>query len=316
MAIRRAVFIVRDPQREDREYAEVLDNHPNVKFAMFKRECGESNNIHLQGVIWYAKQTRKSTAARYLAPEIMSLRTMRGSWKQAIEYVEKVETSMEGHEVMELGERPEQGKRTDIAHVVEVLKEQPQITWTELITLAPAAARYTRAFEKVKLELQPKRDWACAGEWLYGEPGVGKSRYAHETYPGAYWKVANNKWYDNYSGERVVVIDEFNEQILFNDLLRWTDRYQCLVESKGGSLQLQAERMVITSNKPPWEFYTKKTDIEKRALRRRFTVYEMLTNGERVEREWGHTLAPIFTPHTAPNNTHRTKTTLYTGYSP
>lgn len=132
---------------------------------------------------------------------------------------------------------------------------------------------------------------------------MGKSRWAFDKYPEAYVKVANNKWWDGYEGEKTVIVDEFNEQLFFNDFLRWTDRYQCRVEPKGGMVQLQAERWVFTSNNPPWEFYKGKTDVERGAFRRRISTIKEVTQtddgkGQHHDRPWGYQIAPIWSGRT------------------
>lgn len=48
-----------------------------------------------------------------------------------------------------------------------------------------------------KDHLKPKSCNTMKGLWIYGKTGVGKSKWATETYPDAYFKPLN-KWWDGY----------------------------------------------------------------------------------------------------------------------
>lgn len=74
----------------------------------------------------------------------------------------------------------------------------------------------------------------------------------------------------------VVIIDEFRGDIDVSHLLRWLDRYPVIVEIKGSSLPLVAERIYITSNLHPLAWYPNLDPLTQEALLRRLEINEIL----------------------------------------
>lgn len=108
---------------------------------------------------------------------------------------------------------------------------------------------------------------------LWGPTGVGKSRRAWtEAGLDAYPKDPRTKFWDGYRDHRHVVIDEFRGGIDISHILRWFDRYPVLVEVKGSSAVLRAEKIWITSNIPPNLWYPDLDQLTLDALLRRLTV--------------------------------------------
>lgn len=107
----------------------------------------------------------------------------------------------------------------------------------------------------------------------WGRSGAGKSRRAwDEAGLEAYPKDPRTKFWDGYRGQTHVVVDEFRGGIDISHLLRWLDRYPCLVEIKGSSTVLKATKIWFTSNIPPEEWYPDLDQETVAALRRRLNI--------------------------------------------
>jgi len=105
------------------------------------------------------------------------------------------------------------------------------------------------------------------GVWYYGPPGTGKSHTAREKFPGSYIK-AQSKWWDGYIGQRSVILDDLDTNVLGHHLKIWLDKYAHSGEVKGGTLKLDYDTFVVTSNYTPEDLW-KDDPIMAQAVRRR-----------------------------------------------
>lgn len=118
----------------------------------------------------------------------------------------------------------------------------------------PIYVKYYKALNHYRMMTMPPRNHDTQVTVIWGPTGTGKSKYCKDQFPEAYWKQ-RSQWWDNYTSQKTVVIDEFYGWLPFDTLLRLCDRYPLLVETKGGQTQFVAEHIVITSNTIPERWY-------------------------------------------------------------
>lgn len=108
-----------------------------------------------------------------------------------------------------------------------------------------------------------------------GPTGSGKTHYAFQRYPDLFnmpVKSGQTLWFNGYSAQAVVLIDDFKGGFGLDNLLRLLDKYPIQVETKGGMVWFQPNLIILTSNFKEEEWY----DYHRRAehlaaLKRRIT---------------------------------------------
>lgn len=251
------------------------------KYCIYSYEQAASGTVHIQGYVSFSVAKKLPYLTKALPGAHFELR--RGTHSQAKAYCSKVDddTFLDGPYV--IGDDSDivdkSGSRTDLSAVKRDMDAGATMTdiWDNHFE---ASTRYHRAFETY-MDLKTKHRVFAKGEKpkvriLVGPTGSGKSSRCREEYPGAYWltkpsTAQSTLWWQNYSGEEVVVFDEFYGWIAYDLLLRILDYYPVIVEKKGGSAKLAAKTFIFTSNKHPDEWYSKVKDTS--ALKRRISEF-------------------------------------------
>jgi len=121
--------------------------------------------------------------------------------------------------------------------------------------------------EYEKMVSLKNRSWLTFTHVYYGPPGTGKTRrarYEAEAKYGAenvFWlppPEGGRIWWDGYTGQPAVVIDEYYGSYMPQTLLqRICDRYPIRVPTKGSTTPMLAKELWITSNIEPVAWYKK-----------------------------------------------------------
>lgn len=126
--------------------------------------------------------------------------------------------------------------------------------------------------------------------WIYGKTGIGKSRWVRTNFPGQFYEKPQNKWWDGYTGQKVVLLDDFDlkGECLGHYLKIWGDCYSFTAEVKGGTIRPVIEYFIITSQYLPRDIFCQGTDEAKwdnelrLAIERRFTVVTIANGADMV----------------------------------
>lgn len=269
-------FTINNYVEEDISRLQILFEE-EAKYWIIGKEIGESGTPHLQGYASY-KRRRTFDVIRNQLGARAHIERSRGTARQNREYCSK------GGEFVEGGSINEGGKptRDELAESFVVAVGSGNKGVAEYASSFPGTYIFSGStmLRNTLSVITPVERGAINVRWLYGLPGVGKSRRAHAELPEAYVKDPRTKWWNGYMCEKDVIIDDFAPLgIDMNHLLRWFDRYKCRVETKGGMVALLAVNFIVTSNFEPSDCFRDKEGIPHQqmdALYRRITVEELI----------------------------------------
>lgn len=208
------------------------------------------------------------------------LEPRRGPIQQAIDYVTKEETRVSEEPRLEHGiirHSDEKGRRKDVEVVREAILEKG-LSADEVFLQVPESNRMTAMVEKLVAARDRSRHTKprqLEVIWLYGPPGTGKTSLAVEMGGTSYYRVTDyQNPFDAYSGEEVLILDEFDGEMRLSTLLNVLDIWPMMLPARYADRVAAYSQVVLVSNEAPWSFYPWETQSRRQALMRR--VHQVL----------------------------------------
>lgn len=237
--------------------------------------CPSTKREHHQGWVYFSAQRgSKKNVAKQLGN--CHVEPCRGNIDQQDDYCSK-----EG-ELVTFGKRPKPGTRTDLEAVAKRINSGTRVD--ELCVEFPELVhQYGRTLDRLEdIALRSiSRSWMTEGLWIYGPTGVGKSHKAFDGFDPKTHYVHNFRdggWWDGYTGQEVVIFNEFRGQVEFSELLDLCDKWPKTVKRRGRApVPFLAKKVIITSCKHPREIYKNVLDEEDSLsqLMRRFIIEQI-----------------------------------------
>lgn len=232
------------------------------EYMIFQHEiCPTTGRKHLQGFLRFKNPRTFGGVQKVFKCALNTGDThisyRRGTPDQALDYCLKEDTKdPDFPDAFEKGERPVQGKRTDLDNIKKRLDDQEPLA--SIIRDIPAnyqAIKFAETYHKyAKVKKEAKE---VSIFWYYGGTGTGKTRKAFEETGEDVW-ISSGKleYWNGYWGQEEIILDDFRgNHCTLEYLLRVLDRYPFYSNVKNGWFPLRAKKIIITSCKHPEDIY-------------------------------------------------------------
>jgi len=234
-----------------------------------QEEVGEGGTRHWQLFAAFSKKVRLAKVKEEVC---------NGHWEPsrseaAEEYVWKEDTRVAGTQ-FEVGQKTfNPNNASDWARIRDLAKsgrintlldEEPEI-----------AIKHYKTLKQIGVDHMVKPDdmASCTGVYIYGPPGVGKSKFVRDHYGQDLYIKAQNKWWDGYQGQKFALLDDLDTKVLGHHIKIWADKYAFTAEVKGGTMQIRPWKFIMTSNYSPNDLFEDPVLAE--AIKRRCQIIYM-----------------------------------------
>lgn len=251
-----------------------------IRSATFQLEPTKKGGIHVQAYFEFYDQLRISQVKERLQDNTLHSEPRKGTRVQARDYCLKDNTPyfevnypewsdhggrIPGTDSVQLGKfRVKQGHRTDLDQVSECIKDGK--TEAEIFESCPAQyIKYSTGIRRARNLLGRSRlntYHPITVHVLWGDTRSNKTRtvldkYGPQNVYSPVWSASAQKfWFNDYDGQKILLINEFYGQARTAIMQQLLDHYRMSVESKGDTVISNWDKIYITSNCHPKDWYS------------------------------------------------------------
>lgn len=260
-------------EQRDQLWFEKLSIKKGITYMVMGREhCPSTQRLHFQGYIHFKNGKTQKQTRKWFGLDRISLFVSKGTDIQNQKYCSKE------NKIIEVGAPVKQGKRTDIEKAVDIIKTSGKMSQVLDEVHNYQACRHAELYLKYKDKKEIREDLQVINYW--GETNQGKTYRVYQENDDVFRPI-NFKWWDGYDGDEVVLLDDIRKDFCkFHELLNLLDKYPIRVEHKGGSRQLKAKKIYITTPIPLVDMWSNRCSEDIQQLARR------ITHTEEIIRNW------------------------------
>lgn len=237
----------------DFDYQKYLESSTASYIAYGAEICPTTGRPHHQGFVYF---TGARGSIKNVAKELgqCNVRMCKGNLDQNEDYCSK-----EGR-LVEFGVKPKQGFRTDLESVASSILNDNLSVDRICVENPNLFHQYGRTLNKLEDIAMRKRfrTEMTKCDWYWGATATGKSHSAFLNFsPDSHYVYPNDGgWWDGYTGQEIVIINEFRGGIMYSELLDLIDKYPKQVRRRGREpVPFLAKLIIITSSLHPASCY-------------------------------------------------------------
>ena len=222
-----------NPKMTDGEFLahlQKLEDDGYLQYAIFQREQGECGTIHFQYFINWVNARYFKWIKETALPYGCHFKPMyKRSTKTACRtYCSKPDTRI-SETFYEVGEFIEQGNRSDLAKIIELMNEGVPLSSIRKIypTQCVMYSRQLKEHEQSLLQEAEEENFRHLKiTYIWGKTGTGKTKFIIDKFGYKdVWRVKfyDGRAFDKYYKHKVLVFDEFRSPFKIGDMLHFLD---------------------------------------------------------------------------------------------